>query len=109
MDTSTPARPDPIGPSGDGWDQVATLSREVRGLREALKSRSVIDQARGIVMAEASCSSERAWSVLLEVSQRTNVKLRDIAERLVGSYADGTLPAAVRDDLREALKRLGRA
>lgn len=56
---------------------------EVRGLRAALRSRHVIGQAQGLLMARYSVSSETAFAVLVRLSQSSNAKLRDVAERLV--------------------------
>lgn len=59
-------------------------------LRAALSSRSVIDQAIGIVMAREQCSAERAFDVLRNVSQQRNVKLRQVASELVKAIEHGT-------------------
>jgi GAF domain-containing protein len=61
------------------YDEV-TLSDH---LRIALSSRSVIDQAIGIVMAQRRCDPEEAFATLRTISQRRNIKLRDIAAELV--------------------------
>jgi GAF domain-containing protein len=52
-------------------------------LREALESRDVIGQAKGILMARRDCSPEAAFAALRQVSQQRNIKLRDIAEQVV--------------------------
>ncbi|MCC8247675.1 GAF and ANTAR domain-containing protein [Saccharothrix luteola] len=52
-------------------------------LRQALTSRAVIDQAKGIVMAVHRVGADEAFTMLVERSQRENVKLRDFAERFV--------------------------
>lgn len=52
-------------------------------LREALESRDVIGQAKGILMARRGCSPEAAFEALRKVSQHRNVKLRDIADQVV--------------------------
>lgn len=61
------------------YDEI-TLSDH---LRIALSSRSVIDQAIGIVMAQQRCNPEEAFATLRTISQRRNIKLRDIAAELV--------------------------
>src|SRR2546421_1777469 len=61
------------------YDEV-TLSDH---LPIALSSRSVIDQAIGIVMAQRRCDPEEAFATLRTISQRRNIKLRDIAAELV--------------------------
>jgi GAF domain-containing protein len=52
-------------------------------LREALESRDVIGQAKGILMARRGCTPEAAFEALRRVSQQRNIKLRDIAEQVV--------------------------
>jgi GAF domain-containing protein len=61
------------------YDEV-TLSNH---LRIALFSRSVIDQAIGIVMAQRRCGPEDAFGTLRTISQRRNIKLRTVAAELV--------------------------
>jgi GAF domain-containing protein len=48
-------------------------------LEEALKSRDIIGQAKGILMAREGISADEAFDTLRRASQRTNRKLRDIA------------------------------
>jgi GAF domain-containing protein len=52
-------------------------------LRLALVSRSVIDQAIGVIMAENRCDREVAFEILRRASQNRNVKLREVAAHLV--------------------------
>jgi GAF domain-containing protein len=52
-------------------------------LREALESRDVIGQAKGILMARRSCNADAAFEALRKASMRTNKKLRDIADEVV--------------------------
>jgi GAF domain-containing protein len=52
-------------------------------LEEALTSRSVIDQALGIVMAQQRCTAEQALTLLRSQSQHSNRKLRDVAADLI--------------------------
>jgi AmiR/NasT family two-component response regulator len=52
-------------------------------LQEAMASRAVIEQAKGVLMAEQKCTPEEAFTLLRSASQRENVKLREIAERIV--------------------------
>ncbi len=54
-------------------------------LREALESRELIGQAKGILMARERCSADAAFDILREVSQRTNRKLREVAQDVVDS------------------------
>lgn len=86
--------------------EVLKLRAEVEQLSTALGSRTVIDQARGMVMALAPCSGERAWELLVDVSQHGNVKLRDVAAALVASTDGEALPETLQRTLRDALHRL---
>jgi GAF domain-containing protein len=56
---------------------------EVEQLREALNSRDVIGQAKGILMVRRGISADEAFAVLRQTSQEMNIKLRDIAETVV--------------------------
>jgi GAF domain-containing protein len=56
-------------------------------LRASMLSRSVIDQALGIIMATERCPHDRAFALLRSVSQRTNTKLRDLAASIVTSVS----------------------
>jgi hypothetical protein len=64
-------------------------------LQSAIASRTVIDQALGILMSQESCTAERAFQILTSVSQRRNVKLRDIASELV-TKVSGAPPSVPR-------------
>ena len=53
---------------------------------EAMASRAEIEQAKGILMAQSpGISADDAFEMLRRASQRENVKLRDIAKRLIRS------------------------
>jgi AmiR/NasT family two-component response regulator len=86
--------------------EVVELRARNEQLGRALASRAVIDQARGMVMALAPCSSGRAWDLLVDVSQHCNVKLRDVAAALVATTTDEALPELTQRELRGALRRL---
>ncbi|MEI5098478.1 ANTAR domain-containing protein [Streptomyces sp. PmtG] len=86
--------------------EVIKLRAENDQLARALSSRAVIDQARGMLMALAPCSSERAWGLLVDVSQHCNVKLRDVAAALVATTREEELPEQMRRELRRALRCL---
>ncbi len=68
---------------------AAYASAEARTaqLLEALESRDVIGQAKGIVMVRERCSPEEAFDVLRQVSQRTHRKLRDVAQEVADAAA----------------------
>jgi GAF domain-containing protein len=55
----------------------------VSGLQTALQSRHLIGVAQGILMAQYDMGLETAFEVLRRYSSHTNVKLRDVAQRVV--------------------------
>ncbi|HEX7168264.1 MAG TPA: GAF and ANTAR domain-containing protein [Acidimicrobiales bacterium] len=55
-------------------------------MREAMASRAVIEQAKGVLIATTGCSPERAFDLLVAQSQRENRKLREIAHDLVAQH-----------------------
>ncbi len=57
--------------------------RQAEQLQRALESRPLIEQAKGILMGQRRCSPEEAFAVLVAASQRENMKLRQIAQRVV--------------------------
>ncbi|MDG4832808.1 GAF and ANTAR domain-containing protein [Solwaraspora sp. WMMD1047] len=54
-------------------------------LTEAVRTRDLIGQAKGILMERYKLTGEQAFALLVRGSQQTNVKLRDLAEHLVHS------------------------
>lgn len=64
-------------------EERSSEARLTEQLQEALASRSVIDQALGVVMAQRKVDSEDAFAVLRTASSRTNRKLRDLASEIV--------------------------
>lgn len=60
-----------------------------RQLPEALASRAVIEQAKGILMAAERCTPEEAFDILRHASQNQNRKLRAIASEIVQRYGGG--------------------
>ena len=66
-----------------------TAKREAEALQRAMQSRAVIEQAKGVLMAERRCSAEEAFDILVRLSQETNVKLRDVASAVVYRASGG--------------------
>ncbi|MFT2690817.1 ANTAR domain-containing protein [Clavibacter zhangzhiyongii] len=66
------------------WDSAEDLAR-------GLASRSLIGQAQGILMERFSLDADRAFQVLRRHSQDGNVKLVEVARRVVET---GALPSA---------------
>ncbi|MEV5323968.1 GAF and ANTAR domain-containing protein [Nonomuraea fastidiosa] len=55
-------------------------------LQEALAGRSLIDQAKGIIMQTSGCSAEAAFEELRRISQHHQVKVADLARLLVEEH-----------------------
>ena len=58
---------------------AADASRTQAEMVAAVQTRQVIGEAIGIIRAQSKMSSEEAFQVLSQASQRMNVKLRDVA------------------------------
>jgi GAF domain-containing protein len=65
-------------------------ARREDGLNTALATRKVIGQALGIVMERFSLDQDRAFEYLTRVSSHGNVKLRDVATRIVEDREEQT-------------------
>jgi GAF domain-containing protein len=63
--------------------RYAAARELAENLSRALDSRAVIDQARGVLMAVRGLSAQEAFDELVRQSQNTNIKLRDVAARLM--------------------------
>jgi hypothetical protein len=61
---------------------------ETAQLRQALQSRDVIGQAKGILMERRGISADEAFTVLRTASQSLNVKLTQVAQTLVEHRGD---------------------
>ena len=59
-------------------------------MRRAMETRAVIEQAKGILVAQQHCTPEQAFELLTRLSQTTHRKLRDCAADLVASTAGGS-------------------
>jgi len=59
----------------------------VEQMQTAMQSRALIDQARGILMAEHRCTPDEAFEILRRTSQAANRKMRDLAREIVDRTA----------------------
>jgi GAF domain-containing protein len=64
-------------------------SREGEQLRSALSTRDRIGQAKGIIMERFSVDEVRAFEMLRKLSQETNTRLVDIAQRIIETRGVG--------------------
>lgn len=58
-------------------------------LAEAMRSRAVIEQAKGVLMAQQHVDADGAFDLLRTTSQHSNRKLRDVAGEIVARAAKG--------------------
>ncbi|MCL6670051.1 ANTAR domain-containing protein [Streptomyces panaciradicis] len=104
----------PSAPGGRGAVAVAEapvrradadqeLRTEVAQLRRAMRTRPVIDVARGILMASFGLSADAAWAVLVTASQNSNTKLHQLAQDLMGAVDGSALSAEVRQRMADAV------
>ncbi|MFI6151406.1 GAF and ANTAR domain-containing protein [Kitasatospora sp. NPDC051170] len=90
-------------------EAVDRLRAEAEGLRRAMRTRGVIEQAKGMLTERLGCTPDEAFGHLVRLSQDTNRRVADIAAALVGLAApieglsgDEALRAAVGEPVRPA-------
>jgi AmiR/NasT family two-component response regulator len=62
--------------------RILELVAEVEGLHAAMETRSVIEQAKGVIMSVMQCTPDTAFAVLVAQSQSENRKLHAIAAEI---------------------------
>lgn len=73
--------------------RIAQLSETAENLKSAMQSRTTIDIAVGIIMAQNRCSQADAFTFLQKASSHRNIKLRDLAAQIVTGQGAKTEPA----------------
>lgn len=63
--------------------RLAQMAELTCHLEAALQSRGIIDQAKGIMMAEQRCTADEAFALMRKASMNRNIKLRDLATEIV--------------------------
>ncbi|MDQ1627905.1 MAG: hypothetical protein QOI54_1649 [Actinomycetota bacterium] len=71
---------------------VIDAARQQEHLRAAIASRQVIGEAIGILRAQSSLNSQQAFQMLSRASQRTNIKLRELAQQIADGSRTGREP-----------------
>ncbi|MEU8951653.1 ANTAR domain-containing protein [Streptomyces sp. NPDC048489] len=92
--------PSPLGASAD---EVLRLEDENLQLKQAVRSHAVVDQAIGVILAVGRLTPDEGWHTLRNISQNTNVKLRQVAELVVDWARTGRLPGEIRGQLEREL------
>jgi GAF domain-containing protein len=67
--------------------RLARLREAKEDLAAAMKSRTAIDVAVGVIMAQNRCSQEDAMTILRKASNSRNIKLRDVATGIIASVS----------------------
>lgn len=57
--------------------------RTARQLHDAAEARSVVDQAKGVLMHALGCSADEALARMRQISQERNVKVTDVAATVI--------------------------
>ncbi|MFE5601800.1 ANTAR domain-containing protein [Streptomyces coelicoflavus] len=99
--------PDPaphLGHDSDS-DQIFRLQEQVRQLKEAVVSHAVVDQAIGVIIVLGGVTPDEGWIVLKEISQHTNIKLRNVAETVLIWGRTGVMPQEILTALEDRLGR----
>ena len=99
----------PVVPNepADESDRIFALQEEIGQLKEAMVSHAVVDQAIGMVVALGRVTPDQGWEVLKDVSQHTNIKLRNVADLILIWGRSGDIPPEIRAELEDALDRYG--
>jgi len=67
-------------------------------LAAAMESRTAIDLAAGVIMAQTDCSQQQAVEIMIKASSNRNEKLRDVALSILARF-NGTAPSTHFDPL----------
>jgi len=84
-----------VAASLDISSRVAELEAEIAQLRDALTRRQQIGVAVGLLAQRFAVSPERAWSLLVRLSQNGHVKVREIAEAVIAAHCGQLDPSKV--------------
>ena len=70
--------------------RLARQAELTTNLQAALASRTVIDQAIGVMMGQQRCSAAEAFELIVKVSQNRNTKVRDVAAGIIAGIENRT-------------------
>ncbi len=57
-------------------------------LRDAVSSRALVDQAKGILMHALGCSAEQALDRMRGIAQARQIKVTEVAQRIIDGSGD---------------------
>jgi hypothetical protein len=78
--------------------RIAHLTEARNDLAAAMQSRTPIDIATGVIMAQNRCTQDSALRILKNASSLRNLKLRDVAAAIVASVSGDAVLAAHFDE-----------
>ncbi len=84
-----------IAGSPETSSRVAELEAENAQLRDALARRQQIGVATGLLAQRFGISPDRAWSLMVRLSQNGHVKVRDIAQAVIDAHCGRIDPIEV--------------
>ena len=76
-----------LGAALNGADAHTATLHHAANLAEAMHTRAVIEQAKGILISEHHVTPDQAFELLNKMSQDTNTKLHEVSRRLVHERA----------------------
>ncbi|MDQ0030674.1 GAF and ANTAR domain-containing protein [Arthrobacter bambusae] len=68
--------------------RIGATQQRAEDLEQAMRSRTAIDLATGVIMGQNRCSQEEAFRILTRASNGRNQKLREVAESLLQSLSN---------------------
>ena len=75
-------------------------------LQARLASMPVIEQAKGVIMAQFGWTAEQAFDALRKASQQSNIRVRDLAGTIVARTARSAQPRSAADQVQAAVLSL---
>ena len=79
----------PVAP--DQSDAPAPSRLIALQLADAAESRELVDQAKGMLMHALGCSAEEALQRMRQISQTSNLKVTEVAARVIESRGEAAL------------------
>ncbi len=65
--------------------RIAEKEQYAADLQAAMASRTIIDQAIGVIMGQQRCPADQAFALLRQASQHRNIKLCDLCAEMLTS------------------------
>ena len=84
-----------ISGNADTNSRVAELEAEIAQLKDALARRQQIGVATGLLAQRFGLSPDRAWSLMVRLSQNGHVKVREIAQAVIDAHCGRLDPTEV--------------